>query len=81
MKNNLKKRGLDTMTSKKIDALSDADLNFLEKLLSKEFSKQCEYTSQFKSKNQYVPGDDTKQISRLLDAVRSQKKINNMPKW
>ena len=26
------------MTSKKIDALSDADLNFLEKLLSKEFS-------------------------------------------
>ena len=67
--------------SKKISELTDSDLNFLEKLLSKEFSKQSEYSSQFKSKNRYNPSDNTQQISRLLDAVRTQKKMNNMPKW
>lgn len=69
------------MVSKKIENLSDEDLHYLDKLLYKEFKRQCEYTSTFKSKNQYSYEDDTSRISKLRSAVQSQIKRNNMEKW
>lgn len=69
------------MVSSKINALTEDDLNYLEMVLNREFKKQVEYTTVFKSKNRYDPGDKTKKLSKLLDAVRSQQKLLKMPKW
>lgn len=69
------------MVSSKINALTEDDLNYLEMVLNREFKKQVEYVTVFKSKNHYDCGDNTKKLSRLLDAVRSQRKLVKMPKW
>lgn len=69
------------MVSKAIASLSDSDLSYLEKLLGKEFSKQNERNSIFKAKNGYAHDGDSKVLLRLMEAVRSQKKILTMPKW
>ena len=69
------------MVSSKINALTEDDLNYLEKVLNREFKKQVEYTTVFKSKNHYDPGDNTKKLVKLLDAVHSQQKLLKMPKW
>lgn len=62
------------MASKKIEDLSDDDWSFVEKILGKEFAKQMDYNSQFKAKNQYYPdADNTKQLSKIMDAIRSEK--------
>jgi hypothetical protein len=69
------------MVSTKIAQLSETDLIYLEKILGAEFAKQNEYEQQFKSKNGYVPTNQTSIILRLLNAVRSQKNLLTMPKW
>ena len=61
------------MASRKIEDLTDEDWSFVEQLLGKEFSKQMDYNSQFKAKNQYSPNTNTRQISKIMDAVRSEK--------
>ena len=61
------------MASRKIEDLTDEDWSFVEQLLGKEFSKQMDYNSQFKAKNQYYPNINTRQISKIMDAVRSEK--------
>ena len=62
------------MASKKIEELTDDDWSFVEGLLGKEFLKQNEYDSTFKSKNKYSPNHSkTKKISKIMDAIRSEK--------
>ena len=70
------------MVTSKIAQLSETDLDYLDQLLHKEFSKQCNNSTQWKTKNgSTYPYDTSKQLVRLMDAVRSQKKILTMPKW
>ena len=69
------------MVSNKINSLTSEDLNYLEKLLKQEFKKQSDYVTVFKGKNHYNPGDNTKKLLKLLDAVHGQQKLLNMPKW
>jgi len=70
------------MVTSKIAQLSETDLDYLDQLLHKEFSKQCNNSTQWKTKNgSNYPYDTSKQLVRLMDAVRSQKKILTMPKW
>ncbi len=70
------------MVTSKIAQLSETDLDYLDRLLHHEFSKQCNNSTQWKSKNHTnYPYDNSKQLVRLMDAVRSQKKILTMPKW
>ena len=62
------------MASRKLEDLSEDDWNIIEQLVGKEFARQTDYNSQFKAKNQYiVPPDKTRQLSRIMDAVRSEK--------
>ena len=70
------------MVTSKIAQLNETDLDYLDQLLHKEFSKQCNDSTLWKSKNRSkYPYDDSSRIVRLMDAVRSQKKILTMPKW
>ena len=72
----------DKMVTSKIEQLNESDLDYLEHLLQKEFSRQTEYSTIWKSKNHYDdPSDKTRTIARLLEAVRSQKRVLTMPKW
>ena len=62
------------MASRKIEELTDDDWSFVEGLLGKEFSKQNEYDTAFKTKNKYSPNHSkTKKISKIMDAIRSEK--------
>ncbi len=70
------------MVTSKIAQLNETDLDYLYKLLNKEFSKQCNNSTQWKTKNHSnYPYDDSSRLVRLMDAVRSQKKLLTMPKW
>ena len=70
------------MVTSKIAQLSETDLDYLDQLLHQEFSKQCNNSTQWKTKNHSdYPYDNSKQLVRLMDAVRSQKKLLTMPKW
>ncbi len=70
------------MVSSKLANLTADDLNYLDKLLHNEFSKQCNNTTQWRSKNGYDgPCDKTSTLRKLMEAVQSQKKILTMPKW
>ena len=69
------------MVSKAIASLSDSDLSYLEKLLGKEFTQLNEKRSVFKAKNAYSYDGDSKVLLRLMNAVRSQKKLLTMEKW
>jgi hypothetical protein len=70
------------MVTSKIAQLSETDLDYLDQLLHREFSKQCNNSTQWKTKNNSTyPYDNSKQLVRLMDAVRSQKKLLTMPKW
>jgi len=70
------------MVTSKIAQLNETDLDYLDQLLHKEFSKQCNNSTQWRTKNHSdYPYDNSKQLVRLIDAVRSQKKILTMPKW
>jgi hypothetical protein len=55
------------MTSKKIETLSEDDLEYLNRLLHTELHKA-------------YPKDSQK-LLRLIDAVASQKRIQSMLKW
>lgn len=70
------------MVSSQIANLSEEDLKYLDELLHKEFSRQTERSTTWRSKNGYEdPCNKTKTLVKLMDAVRSQKKILTMPKW
>lgn len=70
------------MVTSKIAQLTEADLQYLDKLLHKEFSKQTNDSKKWRSKNGYdYPCDDTEKLRKLIDAVQSQKKLLTMPKW
>jgi len=70
------------MVTSKIAQLSETDLEYLDQLLHKEFSKQCNDSTQWRSTHhQNNPYDNTKQLTRLMDAIRSQRKLLTMPKW
>jgi hypothetical protein len=70
------------MVTSKIAQLSETDLDYLDQLLHREFSKQCNSSTQWRSKNGYQdPCDKTATLRKLMEAVQSQKKILTMPKW
>ena len=70
------------MVTSKIANLNEADLDYLDQLLHREFSRQCNNTIQWQSKNGYKgSGDKTATLIKLMDAVRSQKNLLTMPKW
>ena len=70
------------MVTSKIAQLNEHDLDYLDQLLHKEFSRQCNNTTQWRSKNGYKdPLDKTATLRKLMEAVQSQKKILTMPKW
>ena len=69
------------MVSKAISELSDSDLTYLEALLGKEFANQTERKKQFETKNGWSPKDDSQKVLRLLNAVRSQKRLTKLDKW
>jgi hypothetical protein len=70
------------MVTSKIAQLNESDLDYLDQLLHKEFSKQCNNIIQWQSKNGYKdPTDKTATLRKLIEAVQSQKKILTMPKW
>ena len=70
------------MVTSKIAQLNEHDLDYLDELLHKEFSRQTERSTTWKSKNKYNdPSNKTRTLVKLMDAVRSQKKLLTMPKW
>ena len=69
------------MVSRQISNLSKEDLQYLETLLGAEFARQNEKTQQFKSKNGYSPGDNSRRVLRLLNAIRSQRRVASIDKW
>jgi len=70
------------MVSRKIEQLNESDLDYLDQLLHREFSKQCNNTTQWQSKNGYKdPNDRTHTLRRLMEAIQSQKKLLTMEKW
>ena len=70
------------MVSRQIANLSQDDLNYLEKLLGREFAAINERKQQFKTKNKWCPEEaTTKKLLRLMNAVRSQRKLVRMEKW
>lgn len=70
------------MVSSKLANLTEDDLNYLDKLLHSEFSKQCNNSTQWRSKNHYNdPCDNTEKLRKLMEAVQSQRKLLTMPKW
>lgn len=70
------------MVSRKMQELSEADLTYLEKLLGEKFAEQLEADQTWTTKNHYDrPGNKKKQILRIMDAIRSQKRIKNVAKW
>lgn len=70
------------MVSRSIQDLSNEDLTYLEELLGKEFANINERKQQFKTKNGWCPEEATSQkVLRLLNAIRSQKRLTSIPKW
>ena len=70
------------MVSWKIQELSEADLTYVEKLLGEQFAKELEADKTWTQKNKYDrPGNRKRQIIRLMDAIRSQKRLLSVPKW
>jgi len=70
------------MVSRQIANLSQDDLNYLEQLLGREFATINERKQQFKTKNKWCPEEaTTKKLLRLMNAVRSQRKLVRMEKW
>lgn len=70
------------MVSNKIQELSDSDLTYLETLLGREFVTINERKQQFKTKNGWCPEEaNSKKLLRLMNAIRSQKKLLTMDKW
>lgn len=77
MKTSLNKHGdTDKMVSRKIQDLSNSDLEYLEKLLGEKFAQELERDKSWVQKNKYDrPGENKSTIIRLLNAIRSQKNI------
>jgi len=70
------------MVSRQIANLSQDDLNYLEKLLGREFAAINERKQQFKTKNGCCPEEaNSKRLLRLMNAVTSQKRLTKMLKW
>ena len=70
------------MVSRSISNLSNEDLTYLESLLGAEFTKLNERNQQFKTKNGWCPEEaNSKKLRRLLNAIRSQKKLSKIEKW
>ena len=70
------------MVSRKIQELSEHDLTYMEKLLGEQFAKELEADQTWTQKNKYDrPGNKKKQIIRLMDAIRSQKRLLSVAKW
>jgi len=85
MTNSLNKHGeTDRMVSRKIQELSDSDLNYLEKLLGEKFAQELERDKTWKQKNGYHrPGEKKSTIMRLMNAIRAQRSIKKATseKW
>lgn len=71
------------MASRKLEQLSEEDLSYVEKLLGKEFAKAADTARSFETKHHYKPYDETKRISRIMDAIRSEKQFKKTTsiKW
>lgn len=70
------------MVSRKIQDLSNEDLDYLEKILQEKYTQELERDSNWLAKNHYKrPGEKKAKIYRILDAVRSQKRLTTIEKW
>lgn len=70
------------MVTSKIAQLSESELDYLDRLLHKEFSRQCNNSTAWRTKNRYNdPCDSTATLRKLMEAVQSQKRLTSMPKW
>lgn len=74
------KHGEQNMASQKIELLTDNDLDYMERLLSKEFTKQCECPSVHRG-NEHE--SNTRTIARIRNAIRSEKqyRVATSLKW
>ena len=69
------------MVSRQIANLSQEDLTYLETLLGREFANINERKQQFKTKNGWCPEDNSQRVLRLLNAIRSQRRVASIDKW
>jgi hypothetical protein len=76
----LMKHGEQNMASQKIELLTDNDLDYMERLLDKEFTKQCEYPSLHRSQ---AHDNNTRTIARIRNAIRSERqyRLATNTKW
>jgi len=83
MTNSLNKHGdTDRMVSRKIEDLSSEDLSYLEKLLGEKLAAEIDADSIWKAKNHYErKSDHKKRLLRLMDAIRSQKRLTKVAHW
>ena len=55
---------------------------YLEKLLNEQFAQELERDKTWEQKNKYGrPGEKKNRILRLIEAIRSQKKLLTIDKW
>jgi len=70
------------MVSRKIEDLSSEDLSYLEKLLGEKLAAEIDADSLWKAKNHYErKSDHKKRLLRLMDAIRSQKRLTKVAHW
>ena len=72
--NSLKKHGVIKMVSKKVDALTEDELQFMEKLLGEALGKEMEQDKTWQTKNGYSrPFQKQRKILNCLNAIKSQR--------
>ena len=70
------------MVSRKIQDLSQDDLDYLEKILQEKYTQELERDSTWLAKNHYKrPGEKKTKIYRIMEAIRSQKRLLGVEKW
>jgi hypothetical protein len=72
-----------TMAQTGLPSLSDDDLLCLEKIIAKQFARECEYAKTFDTKNGWGSNQKSNQLLRIMNAVkttRSSKRIKEQ-RW
>lgn len=70
------------MVSIRIQDLDTEDLNYLERLLGREFARLNEESMQWKAAHGYErPNTEAKRALKLMNAISSQKRLTTIAKW
>jgi hypothetical protein len=62
------------MQSRGLANLTTEELQYLEKLISTEFAKECEYAKTFDTKNGWHSNVKGQRLLRIINAIRDQQK-------